>query len=313
MADNAFTSGIAGRHPLIQLIISLLIITVTGMVLSVLIIAGTGLLLNISFEEMIRIPAVDTDQRHIYIVKFVQVTQQVAMMLVPSLIIGRLLKNSPVPFLKTDKSFSLLILVSLILLAILVIPVTTYAGQVNSGISLPERFSGISSWMRERENEADQITSLMVESAGILSLVGNIFIIAVVPAVSEEFLFRGVLQQLFVKVFRSAHAGIWISAIIFSSVHLQFYGFIPRLLLGLLFGYLFYWSGSIWVPVTAHFANNCLLTIAANMERLKPEAVLTKPDESLLTGFPYIPVILSCIVLYYLWHEFRRSGEDARQ
>lgn len=283
------------------------------MLLSVVIIAGTGLLLNISFEEMISIPQADADPQRVIILKFVQVTQQVAMLLVPSLIIGRLLKSDRDPFLKTDKSYSPGILVSLILLAILVIPVTTYAGQLNSGITLSEKFPGIGSWMRERQIEADQITGLMVKSEGFGSLLVNIFIIAVVPAVSEEFLFRGVLQQLFAKVFRSAHAAIWISAVIFSSVHLQFYGFIPRLLLGVLFGYLFYWSGSIWVPVTAHFANNALLTMAAFIDGIKSGVAKAETDGNLILRFPFIPVILSSLVLYYLWHEFRRSREHVRQ
>jgi membrane protease YdiL (CAAX protease family) len=89
--------------------------------------------------------------------------------------------------------------------------------------------------------------------------------IAVLPAVGEELLFRGVIQKLFSKITRSHHWGIWISAILFSALHLQFYGFIPRLLLGAMFGYLLVWSGSLWLPILAHFINNAAAVTALFM------------------------------------------------
>ena len=70
-------------------------------------------------------------------------------------------------------------------------------------------------------------------------------------------LFRsGVIQKQLTRFFRNHHAGIWVAAILFSALHMQFYGFIPRMFLGVLFGYLLVWTGSIWMPITAHFVNN---------------------------------------------------------
>jgi hypothetical protein len=86
--------------------------------------------------------------------------------------------------------------------------------------------------------------------------------IAFLPAIGEELLFRGVIQRIFTSWTRNQHWGIWISAILFSALHMQFYGFIPRVFLGVLFGYLLVWSGSIWLPIIAHFINNAVAVVA---------------------------------------------------
>jgi hypothetical protein len=81
-------------------------------------------------------------------------------------------------------------------------------------------------------------------------------LIAIIPAIGEELLFRGVLQRIFTEWFKSAHWGIWISAFLFSAIHMQFFGFLPRMFLGLFFGYLLEATGSLWIPILAHFINN---------------------------------------------------------
>jgi len=91
----------------------------------------------------------------------------------------------------------------------------------------------------------------------------NLFMIAMLPALGEEFLFRGVLLRLFREWTHSTHLAVFISALLFSALHLQFYGFLPRLILGLMLGYVFVWSGSVWVPVIVHFFNNGLAVVAA--------------------------------------------------
>jgi len=80
--------------------------------------------------------------------------------------------------------------------------------------------------------------------------------IAILPAIGEELLFRGVLQRIFANWTKNIHLGVWIAAILFSAMHMQFYGFLPRMMLGVLFGYLFVWSGSLLLPILCHFINN---------------------------------------------------------
>jgi membrane protease YdiL (CAAX protease family) len=110
--------------------------------------------------------------------------------------------------------------------------------------------------MQEMEESAAQLTQTMLhsESIGIFAL--NVGIVCVLGAVGEEFLFRGVLQKVFGKVIKNPHVVIWVVAIVFSAFHLQFYGFITRMLLGAYLGYLLYYTQTIWIPILAHFTNN---------------------------------------------------------
>jgi len=91
--------------------------------------------------------------------------------------------------------------------------------------------------------------------AGLL-LLFNLLTIAVLPAIGEELLFRGIIQTNLEKGFKKPHLAIWLTALIFSFIHFQFQGFIPRVLLGALLGYLFLWSRNLWVPIIAHLIYN---------------------------------------------------------
>jgi membrane protease YdiL (CAAX protease family) len=106
------------------------------------------------------------------------------------------------------------------------------------------------------------LTKKFLEIKSTPELMLNLVMIALIPALGEELLFRGIIQRIFTDWSKNVHAGIWISAALFSAMHMQFYGFIPRLLLGVLLGYMLVWSGSLWLPILAHFFNNASAVIA---------------------------------------------------
>ena len=126
----------------------------------------------------------------------------------------------------------------------------------NESLHLPSFLSDIEVWMRSAESQAIQITEAFLKVDHWSDLWVNILIIGVIPALGEELLFRGVIQKELFSRYGKIHLSIWITAFLFSAMHLQFLGFIPRFLIGGLLGYLFYWSGSIWLPILAHFVNN---------------------------------------------------------
>jgi membrane protease YdiL (CAAX protease family) len=128
-------------------------------------------------------------------------------------------------------------------------------------LKLPEALSGIEEWMRKTEDSAELITNLFLNVNGVGALLINIFMIAVIPAVGEEFLFRGVLQKQFKLWFGNIHVAIFVAAFLFSAMHMQFFGFIPRLVLGLILGYLYYFSKNLWIPIIVHFFNNAIAVI----------------------------------------------------
>ncbi|MFK7936534.1 MAG: lysostaphin resistance A-like protein [Saprospiraceae bacterium] len=135
-------------------------------------------------------------------------------------------------------------------------PLVQLSLWLNQQLPLPE-------WMMTMENDTgDMIKGLLVMDSPV-ELLFNLLIIAVLPGLGEELVFRGLIQQSFRKWFGNPHVAIWVTAFIFSAIHFQFAGFLPRMILGALLGYLFYWTNNLWVPIVAHFVTNGLQVIGA--------------------------------------------------
>lgn len=143
-----------------------------------------------------------------------------------------------------------------VLLVIAFMPFNGLLIEWNQHISLPEALKPLEQWMREKEDQAAELTKFLTNFRTIPQLLLAVVVIGLLPAIGEEVLFRGVLQRKFIVWTGNIHAGVWLAAAVFSAIHVQFYGFVPRMLLGALFGYLFVWSGNLWVPILAHFVNN---------------------------------------------------------
>jgi membrane protease YdiL (CAAX protease family) len=129
----------------------------------------------------------------------------------------------------------------------------------------------------------------------------NLFVVAILPAIGEELIFRGAFQKLFSQLFKNKHIGIWLAAALFSAIHLQFYGFIPRMLLGAIFGYLLYWSGSLWVPIWAHFVNNAM---GVTLSYLSQKGIVSEDIENIGTledGAVYIIASLLIVSSLLVW------------
>lgn len=142
-------------------------------------------------------------------------------------------------------------------------PLLGLVSEWNRGMSLPESMSGVEIWMREKEDQMALLTQNLVMTTSAWQLASNILVFAVVPAICEEFFFRGSVQGIAKRMLNNDHMAIWVTAVVFSAIHLQFYGFLPRVFLGAIFGYMLVWTQNIWVPVFAHFVNNASVTIVA--------------------------------------------------
>ena len=115
--------------------------------------------------------------------------------------------------------------------------------------------------MKASEEQAAALTEAFLKMSTPGELIFNLFMIALIPAIGEELLFRGIVQNIFSRWLKNNHAAVWFTAILFSAMHMQFYGFIPRLMLGAMLGYLLVWSGNLWWPIIAHFVNNAAAVI----------------------------------------------------
>ena len=141
---------------------------------------------------------------------------------------------------------------------ILAIPFINILAEWNTALHLPDFMEPLERWMRQTQSSNDEMLKILAPMRNPYDIGINVLMMAILPAIGEELLFRGVLQRQFQTIFRNPHVAILVTAIIFSAIHLQFLGFFSRTLLGMLFGYLFYFSKNIWLPIIAHFINNFL-------------------------------------------------------
>jgi uncharacterized protein len=226
-------------------------------------IAGLLALPVFGFDKVsVMVTGIDfSDPESLHLLKYLQVFQSFGLFIVPSLIVAFLFDPDWKGYLSLRKWPAGSGMLFVVLLIFIVNPFINFTGAVNAEMHFPEWMSGIETWMRNAEDTAEELTNAFLKVSNIGALLFNLFMIAVLPALGEELLFRGVIQQLFTRMTRNHHWGIWLSAALFSALHLQFYGFIPRMLLGGMFGYLLVWSGSLWLPILAHFVNNAAAVI----------------------------------------------------
>jgi membrane protease YdiL (CAAX protease family) len=199
--------------------------------------------------------------------KLIQALSSIGWFVVPPFILAYLFSLNSKEYLKLDKGISAVDVLLIITIMFASFPLINYMVVLNEKMSLPPFLGWLENWMKQQEATAAQITEKFLDVQSTGGLIMNVIIIAVIPAIGEELLFRGILQRIFIEWSKSAFAGILISAALFSALHLQFYGFLPRMMLGVLLGYLLQWSGSLWLPMVAHFINNAAQVIAIYMFR----------------------------------------------
>lgn len=183
------------------------------------------------------------------------ILQRIFMFILPPLLVAYLWFDKPFSWLRLNKFPGLWQIVSVVVLSVVIVPFVNVLTALNAQMALPEWLSGVSEWMRTMEDSAAGLTNQLLNVNEPALLVQNMILVAVIPAIGEELFFRGGIQNI-ISDKKNIHLAVWISAFVFSAIHLQFYGFIPRMLLGGMYGYLLFWSGSLWLPVIAHFVNN---------------------------------------------------------
>lgn len=177
----------------------------------------------------------------------------------------------------------------------------------NQGLHLPESLKGLEQWMINSEKQADVITKELLAISSWGGFLINIVIIAVLAGLGEELLFRGTLQKIIIGWTRNTHAGILITALIFSAIHLQFFGFFPRFLLGALLGYLYVWSGSLWIPVIAHTLNNTLVIIFTKNKFNEGNSIIEYINNSHNSAMLTIAsLVIVTICMWYVWLFYKK-------
>lgn len=190
------------------------------------------------------------------LMRYFQFISQFGFFILPALLTAFLIQKNVFQYLSLDKAPILLHSIIGLLIIVAANPFSEWLIYQNNLIQLPESLSAIEEWMRNAESKAADMTNTFLEMESLSDYVINIIMIGIFAAIGEELLLRGILQPLFIKIFKNAHIGIWIAAFLFSFIHFQFYGFFARLFMGAILGYLFVYTKNLWVPIIIHFFNN---------------------------------------------------------
>lgn len=243
----------------------------------------------------------------VWVMQIVIILQHVFVGLLPGYLIFKMISKTPMKslgFVHTDQIYKQLFYVVLIYIASS--PAVSVVSIWNNGIVFPEALAGLEAKFREMEQSATSMTDMFTSEKGIGDMAISLLIAGVLTAVAEEVFFRGVLQQILFRMFGNGHAAVWVTAIIFSSIHLQFYGFFTRVFMGAVMGYLFLYSRNLWVPIACHLVNNGSIVIMSffwgDTEWFKGMG------EEDLTWMAWIQLAASLIVTYVLFKRFKTIG-----
>jgi membrane protease YdiL (CAAX protease family) len=232
----------------------LMLLAVAGISLIAFSLIGVILILIISPERIL-----DIQQNlgsYPDLLRVIQLSQILGLFIFPPLICAWLFSDDYKEYLHIRTSNRLSIFVYAFIGVIVFVPFINFTSHLNQQMVLPEALTGLETWMKSTENEANQLIEAMLSTHNPWTILFNILIVCVLTGIGEELMFRGLLQAWFSRFLKNPHLLVWTVAILFSAFHLQFYGFVPRMLLGAFFGYLMVYSRSILVPALAHFTHN---------------------------------------------------------
>jgi uncharacterized protein len=274
----------------------LLILSALGLVLAIPLFGVSSTQINVVLSGNIK----DTD---ISLLKYIQLIQSVSFFIVPAIILNHILFQPDRNYFTARKFPSITLIILVLITLIVSSPLIEILLKWNSSIKFPSFLAGLELKLQESENRAAFLTEKLLSGRRITDYLINILMVAIIPAIGEEFLFRGIIQRLFAASLKNIHLSILFAAILFSAFHFQFYGFFPRLALGVFFGYLFYWSGSIWIAVLAHFFNN-FFEITIEFLDKNYGTNLSAPIEKFQSN--HLEIVISLVLTIFLVSEIRK-------
>lgn len=242
--------------------------------------------------------------------KLMQIFQHIGMFIIPPIALAYLVSRNPFKNLGLKNTNEIQVFLYSGIVMFLSLPLINWMVELNSNLALPEFMHGIELWMKESEETAEKFTEAFLAMSTAQDLAVNLLMIAVIPAIGEELLFRGMIQRLLINWTNNVHWGILIASVLFSALHMQFFGFLPRTMLGILFGYLFLWTGSLWIPILCHFINNGTAVVFAYYEQrdllgFDPETLGAENQDTMIT-------IACTIAISGLLYLINKRGRELR-
>jgi len=211
-----------------------------------------GMGFDMNNASMLTAASLQANPTHVTMLKWMQIISALFSFLMPALLFSKAQTEDWFSFIQTKlprKSWSLLLAIPVL---VSLYPLILRIGKWNEGL----HFGAADKILRDMEAQAAMLTEVFLDVHSIAGLIGNIIIVGLIAALTEEFFFRGTLQRVLQLWLKNPHIAIWTTAILFSFLHMQFLGFFPRMLMGAVLGYTYYWTKSIWPSVIMHFVNN---------------------------------------------------------
>ena len=241
--------------------------------------------------------------------------QDILAFILPAVVTMAIIYRRPFHVMGLDRAPSWLAIAIVIVFYVISLPAMNWLVEMNKAMSLPSWMAGIEQAMRAAEDNAAEVTQEMLNINSVGQLILCVLVVGVMAGLSEEMLFRGAMLRTMQDSRLGKHAVVWITAILFSAFHLQFYGFVPRMLLGVWLGYLFVWTGSLWVPIIAHTLNNStvvLMSYLSNMGVL-PEGFGDNLGLPVADSFPWLATcsLIASLALAISVHVFYTSRRKA--
>lgn len=223
------------------------------------------------------------------------VVQDILMFCAPAVFSAYVISKRPWRFLRLSTSPGIWQIVMAVAAMMAAIPFMNAVIAWNESLTLPDSLASVEQWMRASETRASEATALLFGDYSVVSLFIGIGLVGILVGFSEEIFFRGGLQNILCSSGKNPHIAIWVTAVVFSAVHVQFFGFFPRLLLGAFFGYMMYWSGSLWLAVICHALNNSMVVVSqwAVHNGLKAASTV----ETIGTSAQHWPVVVGSLLL----------------
>ncbi len=294
----------SGQQLLLLMGLSLMSFFIIGLLGTILLSAITG----ISVEQLATISKMKVPHPQLgFFIRGMQLAQFLGLFLVPSWLAARLFSTEPARvYLKLSRPIHPGFWMMGVTILLFSLPLVQWLGELNRVVEFPP---ALAEWMKAKENEANDTVKALLGLRTIPDLLLNILFVAGLAAVGEELLFRGVLQKLFFRHFGQAWPAILLSAFLFSSMHMQFYGFLPRFVLGILLGAVYWYSGSLWAAILSHFLYDALLIVLVyfNPVLLNEEPVMG-PQALMVSG-----LVSALLVTAHLHWMMRHSATDQHQ
>ncbi len=287
--------------PLLKALFFLLILLVMASVGSAVTFGLAALVFNLEATAIMDVLNTSLTAEDAPLLQFMNVANQLVTFIGAALLFRLFFGSAAVQRFWLRKPNSAIVIVPL--LALFALPLIQAAFEVNQSL-IPEG-SSLEALLKPGEDLAERMTEALLTMPDLPALLINLFVVALVPAFCEEIAFRGVLQTQLAKAFRNPHIAIWVSAFLFSFIHFQFYGFIPRLLLGAFFGYLLIHTGSLWAPIVAHFVNNAVAVGSHYILTKNPDSLIETLEEPAQNS--NLVLIAAGLFTLFFWLVLQRS------